>query len=76
MCGQSRHPAPADSQELLFQKAKLSATTALVPPGPMSLAMVVNGCAMRIRKSVTARQDREGWLVGQDCSDGRFLREN
>jgi hypothetical protein len=38
--------------------AKLSATTALAPPGPMSLAMVVNRCAVRISKSlITAKAE-------------------
>ena len=41
--------------------SKLSATTALEPPGPRSLAIVVYRCTRSIRKSFMTEQGREGY---------------
>jgi len=45
----------------------LSATTARVPPGFRSLAIVVNKCAKSISRSFMAEQDREGYVQEPGC---------
>ena len=45
----------------------LSATTARVPPGPRSLAIVVNKCAKSISRYFMTEQDREGYVQEQGC---------
>lgn len=47
--------------------SKLSATTARAPPGPRSLATVVNRWARSISRSFMAEQGREGCAQEQDC---------
>ena len=52
--------------------SRLSATTALAPPGPRSLAMVVNRCARSTSRSFMAEQGREGGFQEQVCLSYRF----
>ena len=52
--------------------SRLSATTARAPPGPMSLADVVNRWARSISRSFIAEQGREGCEQEQDCPTIRF----
>jgi hypothetical protein len=47
--------------------SRLSATTALAPPGPRSLAIVVNRCARSTSRSFMAEQGREACFHEQDC---------
>jgi integrase/recombinase XerD len=51
---------------------RLSATTALAPPGPSSLAIVVNRCASSTSISFMAEKGREGCFQEQDCLTYRF----
>jgi hypothetical protein len=46
--------------------SRLSATIALAPPGPRSLAMVVNRCMRSTSRSFMAEKDRGGCLQEQD----------
>ena len=46
--------------------------TALAPPGPKSLATVVNRCTRSIKMSFTEEKGREGCLQEQDCFSWRF----
>ena len=55
--------------------SRLSATTALAPPGPMSLAIVVSRCARSISRSFMAEQGREDCLQEQVCLCCRFQVE-
>ena len=52
--------------------SRLSATKALVPPGPRSLAIVVNRCAKSTSKSLMAAKGREVCTPEQDCRNCRF----
>ena len=52
--------------------SRLSATTALAPPVPMSFAMVVNRWMSSISRSFTAEQGREGRFQEQVCLSCRF----
>ena len=52
--------------------SRLSATTALAPPGPRSLAMVVNRWMRSISRSFMAEQGREGSFQEQVCLSCRF----
>ena len=52
--------------------SRLSATTALAPPGPRSLATVVNRWARSISRSFMAKQGREGCVQEQDCLNYGF----
>jgi len=47
--------------------SRLSATTALAPPGPRSLAIVVNKRARSTSRSFMAEQGRGGYVLEQDC---------
>ena len=51
---------------------RLSATTALAPPGPRSLAIVVNRCARSTSRSFMAEQGREDCFQEQVCLSYRF----
>ena len=46
--------------------------TALAPPGPSSLAIVVNRCASSTSISFMAEKGREGSFQAQDCLSYRF----
>ena len=50
----------------------LSATTAFAPPGPGSLAIVVNRCARSINRSFMAERCGEGCTQEQNCLSYRF----
>ena len=50
----------------------LSATTLLAPPGPRSLAIVVNRCAKSTSRSFLAEQGREDCYQEQVCLSCRF----
>jgi hypothetical protein len=52
--------------------SRLSATTAFAPPGPRSLAMVVNRWMRIISRSFMAEQGREGSFQEQVCLSCRF----
>ena len=52
--------------------SRLSATTALAPPVPRSLAMVVNRWMRSISRSFMAEQGREGSFQEQVCLSCRF----
>ena len=52
--------------------SRLSAMTVLAPPGPKSLATVVNRCTRSIKMSFIAEKGREGCLQEQDCFSWRF----
>jgi len=52
--------------------SRLSATTALAPPVPMSLAMVVNRWMSSISRSFMAEQGREASFQEQVCLSCRF----
>jgi hypothetical protein len=51
---------------------RLSATMALAPPGPSSLATVVDRCTRSTSRSFTAEQGRGDCFQGQDCLSYRF----
>ena len=51
---------------------RLLTTTALAPPGPGSLAIVVNRYARSTNRSFMAGKRREGGLQEQDCLSYRF----
>jgi hypothetical protein len=51
---------------------RLSATTALAPPRPRSLAIVVNRGARSTSRSFMAEQGREGCFQEQVCLSYRF----
>ena len=52
--------------------SRLSATTALAPPGPRSLAIVVNRCARSTSRFFMAEQGREGCFQEPACLSCRF----
>jgi len=52
--------------------SRLSATTALTPLGPRSLAIVVNRCTRNTSRSLMAEQGREGCIQEQVCLSCRF----
>jgi len=52
--------------------SRLSATTALAPPGPRSLAIVVNKCARSPSRSFMAEQGREGCFQEPVCLSSHF----
>ena len=52
--------------------SRLSATTALAPPGPRSLAMVVNRWMRSISRSYMAEQGREDCYQEQVCLSCRY----
>ena len=52
--------------------SRLSATMALAPPGPGSLATVVNRCTRSASRSFMAEQGRGDCYQGQDCLSYRF----
>lgn len=52
--------------------SRLSATTALAPPGPRSLAMVVNRWTKSINRSFMEEQGREDCFQEQVCLSCRF----
>ena len=51
---------------------RLSATMALAPPGPKSLAIVVSRCARSTSRSFMVEQGREGCFQEQVCLSYRF----
>jgi len=51
---------------------RLSATMALAPPGPRSLAIVVNRCARSTSRSFMVKKGREGCVQEQDYLTCRF----
>ena len=52
--------------------SRLSATMALAPPGPRSLAIVVNKCARSTNRSFMEVKGRGGCVQEQDCLSYRF----
>ena len=52
--------------------SKLSATMALAPPGPRSLAIVVNKCARSTKRSFMGVKGRVGCVQEQVCLSYRF----
>gem|GEM_PF-5497937 len=51
---------------------RLSATMALAPPVPRSLAIVVNRCTRSTSRSFMAEKGRESCVQEQDCLSYRF----
>ena len=51
---------------------RLSATTALEPPGRRSLVIVVNKCTKSASRSIMAKKGRVGCVQEQDCFCYRF----
>ena len=52
--------------------SRLSATMALAPPGPRSLAIVVDKCARSTNRSFMDVKGRGGCVQEQDCLSYRF----
>jgi len=55
-----------------FFMSRLSATIALAPPDPRSLANVVKRWAGNISRSFMAEKDKEGCVQEKDCPSYRF----
>ena len=68
----SASPGAIDNQELLFHEQTVGDDGPRTPPGPRSLAIVVNKYARSINRSFMEVEGRGGCVQEQDCLSYRF----